>query len=99
MALSLLISACAAVDVNDFEACADMGTAGATCAHFLTTETRDIEKSQWDDERFAQLCISGDAYADIKREIESLCSMTKGCVYKPSPGLEGLARRARRLSR
>ncbi len=71
-----------------------MGSAGATCEHMLVSKPRDIDAVHWDDERFGQLCITPDAYADIKAELEALCSLSKECVYETSPSLDKLYRKA-----
>ena len=81
MALPLL-SACADVQVKDHEFCADMGADGATCAHTLTSATRDIDKANWDQLRFGMICESSDSFADWKAVIEQLCSVSGRCTYE-----------------
>jgi hypothetical protein len=75
-----------------------MGTIGATCDHFLKSEPRDIPKAEWDDFRFAQLCISSEAYADVKREIEQLCSSRPNlCDYQTKEALYAFFARMEKL--
>jgi len=59
-----------------------MGEYGATCAHTLTAATRDIPKSQWDQERFGQICFGSESFADWKADIENLCSLSGRCTYQ-----------------
>ncbi len=70
-----------------------MGTQGATCAHTLTSETRDIPKDQWDDERFGQICEKFEAFADWKSVLEKLCSATKKCTYEDLKKLDEVFQR------
>ncbi len=76
----LILSACAQVPIKDFEGCGDMGDSGAACFHSLTLESRDIPKPAWDKERFGQICLKAQAIADLKSEIEKLCSITDRCT-------------------
>ena len=80
------------------EVCGDMGSQGATCDHFLTSQPRDIDKNAWDNERFGQLCISPDAWADLKREIEQLCSVSKECDYQTEQKMKAAVARINRLN-
>jgi hypothetical protein len=65
-----------------------MGTDGATCAHTLTTETRDIDKTTWDQMRFGMICESSDSFADLKAVIEQLCSISGRCTYQEKQQVE-----------
>lgn len=58
-----------------------MGTQGASCVHTLSTMKEDIPEPEWDDVRFGMLCTSADNFADIKTEIEKLCSVSGKCTY------------------
>ena len=58
-----------------------MGSAGATCFKTLSGETRDIEKEQWDQERFGQICSSADTFANWKKAILKLCRLSRRCSY------------------
>lgn len=82
MAPTLLLSGCGRVQIKNHEWCADIGTQGATCAETLSTDTRDIPKEQWDNERFGQLCTTVDTFTDIKAVIEKLCSVSGRCDYE-----------------
>lgn len=58
-----------------------MGELGASCFNTLNDKTRDIEKAQWDEERFGMLCAKPSVFADTKRTILQLCEAYKKCVY------------------
>ncbi len=77
-----LLSACAQIPITDHEFCADMGEYGASCAHTLTTATRDLDKTTWDQTRFGMVCESSDSFADWKSVIEKLCSISGRCSYE-----------------
>jgi hypothetical protein len=61
-----------------------MGELGASCFNTLNSKTRDIEKAQWDEERFGMLCGTAAVFADNKRIILQLCQAYKKCVYDPT---------------
>lgn len=91
----LFLVSCTSVPVYDSEVCGDLGTAGASCFHTLTTDARDIKKADWDQERFGQLCITSQTFADIKASIEKLCSVstTVRCSYEVKHMLESLQKK------
>ena len=65
-----------------------MGELGASCVHFLTEETRDIEKPAWDEERFGQVCTSAETFSDIEAALRKLCSTaTAHCSYEVKQAL------------
>jgi hypothetical protein len=73
--LILALSSCAtAVKEEDFFT--DRGNDGAVETHFFSSEIVDIGKAAWDSMREGMTCMSGQAIADIKLEIEELCSKT-----------------------
>lgn len=80
--MALLLSSCGTVVIKDQEDCGDMGSLGATCFHTLSSETRDIPKAQWDDERFGMVCTKASNIADTKAAIEKLCSVSNDCTYE-----------------
>lgn len=77
----LLLSSCSHVAIKDEQLCADMGSQGATCDNIFTNAPIDFGKSDWDDKRFGMLCMSSDAFGDIKQELEQLCSVSGKCDY------------------
>lgn len=84
--MGALLTSCSQVPIKDELVCADMGSQGATCDYMLHAAPSDIPKSQWDDKRFGQFCISSDAFADFKSEIEKLCSLSGKCTYPANLG-------------
>jgi hypothetical protein len=78
-----ILIGCAKVSIKDAEWCGDAGDLGASCFHTLTEETRDIPKSEWDAERFGQVCTKAQTFKDMKVAIEGLCSVsTVRCSYE-----------------
>jgi len=77
----MLLSSCGTVKINNQEWCGDMGELGASCFNTLNSKTRDIEKLQWDEERFGMLCAKSSVFADVKRTVLQLCKAYKKCVY------------------
>ena len=78
----LSLSACATVELKDFEACGDKVDLGATCFHSLTPETRKLTKEEWDKIRFGRISLHIDAFLYMKSAIEKLCSVSDRCTYE-----------------
>jgi hypothetical protein len=76
-----------------------MGEYGATCAHTLTTETRDLDKSTWDETRFGWVCESSDSFADWKAVIEKLCSVSGRCTYQEKQLVQNFFLRMTKINR
>lgn len=98
MALPLLLNNCAQVEIKDAEMCADFGADGASCVHSMTTETRDIDKINWDIERFGEICVKAEAIADWKAELEELCSISGRCTQAQKAALNNFFARIDSLS-
>ena len=75
-----------------------MGTDGATCAHTLTTETRNIDKATWDQTRLGWVCESSDSFADWKAVIEQLCSISGSCTYEEQQQMENFFLRIAKIT-
>lgn len=88
---------CAKVEIKDAEFCGDMGDDGAVCYHTLTTESREIDKVNWDVERFGQICTSAQTFAEWKATIEKLCSASKRCTYEEQQMIEQFYRNMDRV--
>lgn len=54
-----------------------MGDLGATCFTTLSNKERDIEKAQWDKDRFGQVCTPSESFAKIKATILKFCELNK----------------------
>lgn len=63
------------VQVLDKEQCIDEGSLGAHCAHQYSTPTRDLDKNEWDNERFGWFCMNPDDTVESKKEWEIVCSI------------------------
>lgn len=68
--------------VPDQEWCGDMGPQGASCFHTLTNESRMLNKVEWDDLRFGNLCTRPETFAELKAVVEKLCHKTGNCIYQ-----------------
>lgn len=74
-----------------------MGSLGASCFHTLTTETRDVRPGAWDDERFGMVCTQAQTFADWKKVIEKLCSISGRCDYKTKQQIKAFFLKINRL--
>jgi len=101
--LWLLSSGCAKIELKDLEVCGDAGSLGASCVRMLSGKERDLDKATWDKERFGQLCMTSDAFAEIKKAILKFCeSQPKRCekeVVKEADEIEKKLDRASRKAR
>jgi len=78
----VLLSSCSQVKLNDNEWCGDMGQQGASCFNTISDNSRDIEKEEWDKERFGMLCTKAESFANWKQAILKLCKLAgKRCKY------------------
>lgn len=87
MALLLLNLSCA-VQIKDFQYCSPVpGNLGATCDQFLTANQQILDEAQWQALQLAWIqsgqaieCTQSQTVADLKAEVEKLCSKTL-CTY------------------
>lgn len=70
-----------------------MGELGATCFHTLTDAHRDIPEDEWDAERLGYLCMSPDAYAELKTALHQLCYKNKRCSYEAKEAIRNFTNR------
>jgi hypothetical protein len=96
MALSLLLcSGCDDVDVADFQGCSPIPNTvtdsppdfGAACDNFLTSNQLILTHVQWVATQASWIkagsgveCVPTSAIANLKKEVEKLCSVAK-CTY------------------
>lgn len=92
MAAALLNSCAVPIKEEDFYT--DKGPDGAVETHFFSTDITDIGKSAWDSMREGMVCESAQAIADIKGEIEKLCTKTK-CSEETTQALKQTVRALR----
>jgi len=86
---AIALSACSSVAVYDKEVCADLGNAGAHCAHtYVTEKRRDIEKSKWDKERVGWMCMKAEDFSDTEDSIDELCRTKNICDFETKQKLE-----------
>lgn len=79
--LSLALSGCAGVTINDYPIYADKGSLGAAEAHTIDdVPVEQVPKIQWDDMRFGMLCMGADAWADYKKDVEKVCATSHLCT-------------------
>lgn len=76
-----------------------MGELGASCFNTLNDDSRDLEKSAWDKERFGQVCTSPENYTHIKSTIEKLCWKNKKCTYEQKQILKRLTRNLEKFNK
>lgn len=76
----MLLPSCA-VSIKNERWFGDVGPSGAVWFETLTDEQGSISKAEWDQMRIGMACISTDTLAQIKSEIEKLCSATP-CEYE-----------------
>lgn len=88
-----LNAGCARVQIKNAEWCGDMGELGASCFHTLSDESRDLEKEEWDEERFGQVCTKPENFANWKAALLKLCRQTRLCTYEERRMIETLGRR------
>lgn len=64
---------CQRVQLADNELCGDKGELGARCRTWFTGKVRVLTFDEWAEERFGQICMNEDAFANIKAAILKLC--------------------------
>lgn len=68
--------------ISDSEWCGDKGALGASCFHTLSDEARDLDKDEWDELRFGQVCTPSATLAEWKAAILKLCKATRACSFQ-----------------
>lgn len=84
---------CQRVTILDHEVCGDKGELGASCFHMLSDEKRKLSFEEWEVERFGQLCMKADAYANIKAALLKLCESSQRCTWQEIQDLENLEKK------
>jgi hypothetical protein len=65
-----------------------MGQYGAACFNTMDSDSRELSKYEWDKERFGQLCMTAETFADWKGVIEKLCSQSDRCRQEEEAAIE-----------
>lgn len=86
----LISSGCGKVEIRDHEVCGDKGELGASCFHMLSDRSRKLTKGQWELERFGQLCMKAEAYANFKEALLKLCQKTGRCSFEEIKQIEAI---------
>lgn len=84
---------CSRVQIGDHEICGDKGELGASCFQMLSEGGRKLDFDQWAEERFGQLCMKADAYANIKAALLKLCDQTRRCTWQEIQDIENLGKK------
>ncbi len=85
------LSGCGRVAILNHEVCGDKGTLGASCFHMLSDASRSLTKEEWDAERFGQLCMQANAFANLKAALLVLCQKTKRCTFEEIQQIKALS--------
>lgn len=88
IAISVLLTAlelgCAQVEVKDENLYGSLGQSGAVEFHIFATTTQTMDYSAWlmlwNNLNSPMVCMDSDSFADIKTELEDLCSQTNDCT-------------------
>jgi hypothetical protein len=70
------------VPIKNWAFYADKGPLGAVKLDLLDNTQVAIPKAQWDSERFGMICTAPATFADIKGDLEKLCSDINVCSYE-----------------
>lgn len=81
MALLLILNSSCAVTIQNERWWGDLGPSGAVWFDTLDNQTGTVDKASWDALRIGMACTTTDTFAEIKKEIEQLCSASGRCDY------------------
>ncbi len=81
---------CNRVVVSDNEICGDKGELGASCFYMLSDRSRKLSFDDWASERFGQLCMKADAFANLKASLLKLCEETGRCTWEEIQDINSL---------
>jgi len=71
---------------------------GAECFHTLSDQERHLEKAEWDEIRFGQVCTPASSLANWKAAILKLCDDTGRCDWEVVEKIVSFGERLDRLS-
>lgn len=78
IALSVILTSCAKIEIKDIPIRWDMGPEGAYESHLISDTEAVIPKAQWDAERPGYACLSEDDFGWLKATILKACGELKG---------------------
>ena len=90
---------CSRVVIQDHEICGDKGELGASCFRMLSNSKRTLDFYEWEQERFGQLCMKADAYANFKAALLKLCESSKRCTWQEVEDIKNLGRKVSAFKR
>lgn len=98
----MVVSSCGHVVIKDTEACGAYPNAkGATCAHTMTDETREmteVEFLSWlMDVKAPKVCLPTSSFADLKADIETLCHDSNLCDYEQTEKVKAFLNRVEKI--
>jgi hypothetical protein len=71
-----------------------MGQRGASCFHTISPSERDLNKEEWDRERFGMVCTKSENFSSWQKAILKLCDTSNICNYEVIETLNALAEKA-----
>lgn len=92
-------ASCPKVPIRDHELCGDKGELGASCFHMLSDESRKLTYEEWESERFGQICMQPDAYANIKAALLKLCESSGRCSWQEKQDIKNLGKKVARFKK
>lgn len=90
---AIALNGCGHVPVKDTEGCADLGVAGAECAHIYISQKRSLTKAQWDKIRPGWVCMPSDDFSNTFDSIDDLCRNSRLCDYETQQATAGFSAR------
>lgn len=90
--MAVLLSSCATVPVKDEIGYGNEGKLGALEFHTLTPTTKHLSYAEWTQILLSQplVCVSTDAFGDIKKFYEQVCSICGICDYDTTAAVDSL---------
>lgn len=97
----LSLSSCAEVVIRDYEFCGSLGPEGSACFHTMTDQTETLTLNQWalkwDSMSDPQVCSGASTFADLKGDIEKLCSFGNYCTYEMNSRVQSLSQKLNKV--
>lgn len=78
----LILSGCGAVVIQNERWYVDKGALGAVYFETLSSVKGSLTPDEWKEKRYGMTCSTGDTFAEVKREIEKLCSASPSCSFE-----------------
>lgn len=98
-AFGLSGATCNRVAIYDHELCGDKGELGARCFNLLSDGNRTIDFDTWAEERFGQICMKPDAFANFKGALLKLCNSSGRCTWQEKQDIKNLGKKLQAFNR